>query len=519
MKTLSESGQFAVDRDGVRSMKGIRVHVESVEKCPENPVIVPDRPWEEDVHIFGSVLKINGTYRMWYYARSDAYETRSVCYAESSDGVHWVKPELGIVSYKGMDTNIVLSTLNAGRYFKENCGVIYTPWDTGKEYKMLYHGLADEKHARKAGLIQEANYAAVMREYEEKGELLIRDRMKKRVDSIHDRAMKFGEDGSLPEGPQPYKTYPCVLYTAWSSDGLHWNTSTEPSCYEIMDISHWFYDTQKQEYVIYGRGYGYDEKRVELDRDLPEFDACFGRIVVRTTSKDGLTFGKIEPVMKADYRDRPCDEIYSLSVFQRGNVYLGLVQMYHGNPSDMTLDVQLTISHDGVHFERVGDRNPILPLGGIGEWDRFNTSIGDTVVEEGDDIRIYHQGAVFRHTQIFDGPGYDKTDCGDRRTRIGFGSVKRDRFACAMASFDGGEILFDPMIIDGNVLCLNCVSAFGEIQVKLEGTESKKEFEAAVSENGLDVCIGLPDWVGKEPVNLKLVLKNARLYSYCAKHV
>jgi len=59
------------------------------------PIMIPDRPWEDaSFGFYGSVIfnKEAQKYRMWYHAW-----WRGVAYAESHDGVNWVKPEVGVL--------------------------------------------------------------------------------------------------------------------------------------------------------------------------------------------------------------------------------------------------------------------------------------------------------------------------------------------------------------------------------------------------------------------------------------
>jgi predicted GH43/DUF377 family glycosyl hydrolase len=62
-------------------------------KYSGNPVMVPfELPWEGDGVLPVGILKLNGTYHMWYGARLNApyYEVVSG-YATSTDGIHWTK--------------------------------------------------------------------------------------------------------------------------------------------------------------------------------------------------------------------------------------------------------------------------------------------------------------------------------------------------------------------------------------------------------------------------------------------
>ena len=72
------------------------------------PVIVDDTPWEDfGVPIVGSVLREDGRFRIWYRAAGSGQDSATYCYAESRDGVRWVKPRLGLVEFDGSRSNSI----------------------------------------------------------------------------------------------------------------------------------------------------------------------------------------------------------------------------------------------------------------------------------------------------------------------------------------------------------------------------------------------------------------------------
>lgn len=72
-------------------------------------MIRPDRPWEGWVFMYGSVLRDEGSgrFRMWYQSWNQGLNYK-VCFAESTDGIHWEKPELGLVEFEGNRKNNIL---------------------------------------------------------------------------------------------------------------------------------------------------------------------------------------------------------------------------------------------------------------------------------------------------------------------------------------------------------------------------------------------------------------------------
>jgi hypothetical protein len=68
-------------------------------------VIVPDKPWEKlMITFYVTVREEGGKLRRWYTCR-ESETVANLAYAESTDGIHWTKPNLGIVEYQGSRNN------------------------------------------------------------------------------------------------------------------------------------------------------------------------------------------------------------------------------------------------------------------------------------------------------------------------------------------------------------------------------------------------------------------------------
>ncbi len=84
---------------------------------PREVVMVHDAPWEGNNTTYHCVVQDGDRYRMFYKtghlaAKNNQLDTRveSFCYAESDDGIHWRKPELGLHEFQGSKANnIVIS--------------------------------------------------------------------------------------------------------------------------------------------------------------------------------------------------------------------------------------------------------------------------------------------------------------------------------------------------------------------------------------------------------------------------
>jgi hypothetical protein len=81
---------------------------------------VTDAPWEGNACDFGSVFRDGDLYRMYYNAghyRTGGPATLALedhpwflCYAESTDGIRWRRPELGLHEFRGSKANNIILT-------------------------------------------------------------------------------------------------------------------------------------------------------------------------------------------------------------------------------------------------------------------------------------------------------------------------------------------------------------------------------------------------------------------------
>jgi len=80
---------------------------------PREVAIVHDAPWEGNVCFYHTVFRDGDLFRMYYRGAHHDYSVgkvshQVVCYAESDDGVHWRKPELGIVEFNESKKNSII---------------------------------------------------------------------------------------------------------------------------------------------------------------------------------------------------------------------------------------------------------------------------------------------------------------------------------------------------------------------------------------------------------------------------
>ena len=71
-----------------------------------------DQPWETKAYLYLTVLQDDDVYRIYYGAVPDGPGPRDqrqvTCYAESKDGIHWMRPELGLVELQGSKGNNII---------------------------------------------------------------------------------------------------------------------------------------------------------------------------------------------------------------------------------------------------------------------------------------------------------------------------------------------------------------------------------------------------------------------------
>lgn len=75
------------------------------------PLLTADKPREAHGVTGCTWLREGNRWRMWYgasYPNAKRDDDAFCCYAESSDGLHWTKPELGLVEYAGNTSNNIL---------------------------------------------------------------------------------------------------------------------------------------------------------------------------------------------------------------------------------------------------------------------------------------------------------------------------------------------------------------------------------------------------------------------------
>lgn len=152
--------ELFLDDAGIERLEGLRRVLHAPERHPANPVLRPEAPWEDRCQVYGTACYDDalGKFRLWYLTtprdrglnpirlptHERAPHTTLAAYAESEDGVRWVKPALGQFPYDGDDRN---NLLDIGKYNCEGIAVLHDPRDPdpGRRWKAAYwdHGSGD----------------------------------------------------------------------------------------------------------------------------------------------------------------------------------------------------------------------------------------------------------------------------------------------------------------------------------------------------------------------------------------
>lgn len=142
---LSSYAQLLLDDRIIAGSTDLNRTVHQPTMCADNPVLTYEHAWEYScVILWGSVLfdKEDQKFKMWYQTWGDVVPGRKsiyVCYAESRDGIHWTKPDLGIHEFEGSKKNNIVVVpqdmwLDSPTVVKD-----LNESDPGKRYKMSFY--------------------------------------------------------------------------------------------------------------------------------------------------------------------------------------------------------------------------------------------------------------------------------------------------------------------------------------------------------------------------------------------
>ena len=328
-------------------------------------------------------------------------------------------------------------------------------------------------------------------------------------------------------------------FAAFSADGIHWNPAAENP---VMPFSHGVTDGQS----VFGWDPSHGKYVVYLRPHVEYFEPP-KRSVGWATSDDFIHWGPAVSVMVPDDQDARYEEFYRMAVVRYESLYLGFLWVYDNDPdfAIQTLNTQLTVSRDGVAWERAADRQYILTNGEAGAFDSYYSCVC-TMIPVGDELYLYYLGANFPHTPPGEGgkKGSQKAWIGSvvdgelRAFAPGLAKLPRGRIVSMEPTAKDGMLTTEPLHFTGSNLTLNADAGQGSIAVEVldaagESVDGCSRSEAIpVTENGFRCEVrwkggrtlvkgcsdgdSLADYEPalRRPRRLRFHLENARLFSF-----
>ncbi|MGI8979582.1 MAG: hypothetical protein ACR2FY_10175 [Pirellulaceae bacterium] len=434
--------------------------------------LVGDKPWESwQIGGMSSLLHENGRFRLWYGVSHGIRhgEEYAVAYAESKDGIRWIKPELGLVEYAGSKKNNLVVGYSSviGQVFADPHA------KAGEKYKML---------------------AAIY--------------------------------PTKDSDPKRYLTLLC------SPDGLTWSKPdrnvVREGDFALDTQSQAFWDRDRKSYVLFtrmgpwrqvGRSESLDPFAFPAPSKVMQPDdpvkADYYQAGVTKYEEAANAYVGLVPIFfhPGDARGKPAD----------GNPPLTF--SYVENPVTVvapdTLDIHLFTSNDSIQWQRRGDYAPFLGLGPEGEFDSRSLYPGVGYAVVGSEIWLYYSAYNCTHVESLDG----KEPFSKYLGTITRATLRLDGFVSATSGHDGAEIVTKPLVFTGDRLELNVdCSAGGHLNVELQSADGQPlpGFTLAESDriyhNNIRKSVTwkgkseLPELQGK-PIRVRLVMQDCKLYA------
>lgn len=125
-----------IDLLDVSAMADLEHHLSQAEKRAGNPIMRSDpKGWDNlAMALYGTVLYEKGQFRMWYLGKGSKVRGYPCGYATSGDGIHWERPNLGLVDVAGSKANNLVFPSSYSSYVYRDDAAPHPE----KRYKVAY---------------------------------------------------------------------------------------------------------------------------------------------------------------------------------------------------------------------------------------------------------------------------------------------------------------------------------------------------------------------------------------------
>ena len=481
---IGAEAQLFLDDYILDQIEAVTRKVHQPQDVDANPVILPEHPWEHRRIPYGSVLWFpeEGKFKCWYlciniydsrpgfrgYRKEHhipIHEAAQLCYAESTDGVTWKKPNLGLHEFRGSkDNNIVL--ISPGTHF-DSTSVMYLPHDKEWPYRiMTFIG----RWPYKDDLVKE----------------------------------KWGH-------PPPFGIKQHGHYAYGSKDGIHWNVlNNNRPVLRVSDRSMFWWDPAKKIFAGAAKR-SHNNKRAQAyawSRDMIHW----------TVTPDW--------VHVAEQGDHPGDEAEAAYGFPYAGQWIGFAEMRRVRKSDKGLldrgtriNWELLSSRDGRQWSR--PLNTLFFSDAEKEtWrHRVFKVFANPPIERDGKLFIYYGGKT---GTVPIETGYQPFQA------LCLATLRKDGFVSLSANNTTGQVVTKPFLATGKRLWLNVkIHDQGNLRVEALSADGRPipGFElqhcVPIKTSGLKVGVTWKQpfqWtqLSGKAVSLRIQMRNTDLYSFRA---
>ena len=402
--------QLFLDDHGVADTNQLTRTMHRPEK--RGAVVWPNRPWEASLQTRSMPARdeVEQVYKLWMITSAPEGTLGGTTYAESEDGMVWIKPDLGLCTWEGSSSNNFLCipgvTYHANTSFR---GVVYDRPDpnASRRYKGLLH--------------MNGLQPAVS------------------PDGVHWQLLDVPVIPSADESNLSYDPLADAFIATVKQNGPYGRA-------QAVSISTNFEQWTQPELIFYADA---------LDQELGTawITARFGDPDLRDPLANDPAYYNVD--------------VYNLGVFRYEGLYVGLPSMYHstgpsadGQNTEGFHLVQLACSRDLRNWLRLGARAPFIgpsPVG-HGAYDLTQILPPSAPVPRGDELWFYYTGIKYREI-----PPDADPDMG----AVCLAVLRRDGFISLDAGEEVGTVATAPFRIPGRRLFVNVDATDGELRAEI----------------------------------------------------